>query len=166
MINFKAVGLTVFPIACGSLNGIFFGPNRHNKDDYYNKLLKPPFQPPGWIFGPVWTTLYGMMGYASYRILSLDGKADISTAMTAYGVQFALNMSWTPVFFGWHKMKTGGLICAALSASIAWTIKEFHDLDLVASRLLYPYLAWSCFATVLTWSLVYLNKGNKALKEE
>ena len=106
MINFKAVGLTVFPIACGSLNGIFFGPNRHNKDDYYNKLLKPPFQPPGWIFGPVWTTLYGMMGYASYRILSLDGKADISTAMTAYGVQFALNMSWTPVFFGWHKMKT------------------------------------------------------------
>ncbi|XP_075250767.1 tryptophan-rich sensory protein-like [Convolutriloba macropyga] len=97
--------MTVLPVIGGMTNGFLFGPKRENKEDWYNKLVKPPCNPPGWVFGPVWTTLYGMMGYASYRILSLRETSDVSMALTAYGVQLALNMSWTPVFFGMHRIK-------------------------------------------------------------
>ena len=105
MINWEAVGMTALPVFGGLASGFLFCRNRENKE-WNNKLVRLRCNPPEWIFGPVWTTLYGMMGYASYRILSLRETSDVSMALTAYGVQLALNMSWTPVFFTLHKIKT------------------------------------------------------------
>ena len=103
----KAAGLTVAPIAGGFINGMLFSPrsNASTEDWYKNKLIKPSFTPPGWVFGPVWTTLYGMMGYASYRILSqASSGTDVSVPLTAYALQLTLNMTWTPVYFGYRKL--------------------------------------------------------------
>ncbi|XP_075250260.1 translocator protein-like [Convolutriloba macropyga] len=165
MINWEAVGMTALPVFGGLASGFLFCRNRENKE-WNNKLVRLRCNPPEWIFGPVWTTLYGMMGYASYRILSLRETSDVSMALTAYGVQLALNMSWTPVFFTLHKIKTAGVIATCVCGSIIWTIKEFQPLDLTASRLLYPYIAWCTFATFLNWSIAYLNSDNKALKND
>ena len=133
MINWKAVGMTVLPVIGGMTNGFLFGPKRENKEDWYNKLVKPPCNPPGWVFGPVWTTLYGMMGYASYRILSLRETSDVSMALTAYGVQLALNMSWTPVFFGMHRIK------AVSCRKIFQILSEFKGFYMMVNEL---FVGW------------------------
>ena len=106
MNTFKAVGLAVLPFCGGTINGILFGPRRNDPNDWYNKLIKPAYNPPGWVFGPVWTVLYCAMGYSSYRILTLPDTCDIKLPMVAYGSQLVLNMAWTPIFFGLHQMTT------------------------------------------------------------
>ena len=103
----KAAGLTVVPIAGGFLSSFLFSPRRPDKSDdwYKDQLVKPWFTPPGWVFGPVWTILYGMMGYASYRILAQSSRGtDVKVAFAAYALQLALNFTWTPVFFGYHQL--------------------------------------------------------------
>ena len=106
MMSFKAVGLTVFPIGCAATTGALFGPKVGDKNDWYNKLIFPAYNPPDWVFKPVWASLYGLMGFASYRILSKSGEVDVTRAMTTYGTQLAIGMMWTPVFFGTHHLKT------------------------------------------------------------
>ena len=103
----KAAGLTVAPIAGGFLSGFLFSSRRPDQtDDWYkDQLVKPSFTPPGWVFGPVWTTLYGLMGYASYRVVAQGSNGrDVAIPLGAYALQLALNFTWTPVFFVSHKL--------------------------------------------------------------
>ena len=107
MINLKAVGLTGLPLGCGMIIGQLFGPKVGNTKDWYQKLNFPVYNPPDWVFRPVWASLYSMMGYASYRVLC-EGEAgvDITKAMTAYGSQLAIGLTWVPLFFSAHKLKS------------------------------------------------------------
>jgi tryptophan-rich sensory protein len=111
---------------------------------------KPKNSPPDWVFGPVWTVLYLMMGYASYIVFKKTG----GRVPPVYWLQLALNLLWVPVYF---KKKDTGLsfkIIVALWLSIVTTILEFNKIDKFAAQLLIPYLGWVTFAT-------YLNYQNK-----
>lgn len=125
---------------------------------WYASLQKPPIAPPNWVFGPVWTTLYFMMGVALYLIWRQGAqKKKVRNAMAVFGLQLALNFIWTPVFFGARSLAGGLLVIVPMWLTIVWTIKRFFPLSRWAAYLLVPYLLWVSFATVLNGWLLILN---------
>lgn len=126
---------------------------------WYAGLNKPPFNPPDWIFGPVWTTLYILMGIAAFLIWQegVDVKG-VRLAITCYIVQLFLNAIWTPLFFGLHSPLLGLIDIVPLLGAIIVTIFVFSKISRTAGLLLIPYLAWVSFATVLNASLYVFNR--------
>ena len=135
-----------------SLSGVLFSPG-----EWYASLQKPAFNPPGWIFGPVWTTLYFMMGVSAWLVWRSGGFSQAARALTLFVVQLALNAIWTPVFFGLHNL--GGAFCVivALWCAIALTLGAFWKHNRLAAAMLMPYLLWVSFATLLNFTLWRLN---------
>lgn len=143
------VGLCVL---IGILIGFFFKPGA-----WYAALEKPPFNPPAWLFAPVWTLLYVSMGIAAWRIWCLPVSPERKSALRQFGVQLAFNAAWSPTFFGAQSLGGGLLVIVLLLFAIAATIQRFHALDKFAAWLLAPYLAWVSFATLLNVALLALN---------
>ena len=126
---------------------------------WYPTIAKPPFNPPNWVFGPVWTTLFALMAYGAYRILRVPaGTPGKTQALIAYHVQLALNLAWSCVFFGLNSPLGGVLVILPFLAMILVTIALFARLDQVAAHLQWPYVAWVSFATLLTVSIWWLNR--------
>lgn len=125
-------------------------------DSWYQVIEKPEFTPPGWLFGPVWTTLYVLMGIACYLIWKSD-QVQKKQLMWLYFVQLALNALWSPAFFGMESPILGLLVIIPLLALIAVCVKKFRIISTWASGLMIPYLAWVSFATVLNFSIWWLN---------
>ncbi|HOJ72702.1 MAG TPA: tryptophan-rich sensory protein [Phycisphaerae bacterium] len=124
---------------------------------WYRGLEKPRFAPPDWIFGPVWTALYGLMGFSLYKLWDRRDQPRAKAALRAFASQLLLNASWTPVFFGF-KSPTGGLaVIAALWLEVVETIARTRKVSPEAAAALLPYAAWVSFATVLNASIVSLN---------
>lgn len=125
---------------------------------WYAGLAKPWFNPPNWVFGPAWTTLYALMTVAFWRILRVaPGTEGRGRAIGWFLVQIALNALWSVAFFGAHSPLGGIVVIGALLVSIAATMRGFSGLDRIAVGLLVPYFAWVSFATVLNVSVWYLN---------
>jgi tryptophan-rich sensory protein len=127
-----------------------------NIPTWYVHLAKPSFNPPNWVFAPVWTTLYLMMAYAFFRVLS-SGSDWMSFAVAIFLVQIALNAVWSWAFFSFHSPRDGLVIIAALWLAIILTIVAFWHIDRTASVLLAPYLVWASFAAALNWEIDRLN---------
>lgn len=126
---------------------------------WYIYLNKPVFNPPNWVFGPVWTILYALMGYSAYRIWTKGIKKEkVGNAKEYFIFQLVLNAIWTPVFFGSKDLLMALVIIAVLWLLILKTILLFYKLDKISAYLLIPYLLWVSFATILNFSLWYLNK--------
>ncbi len=127
-------------------------------DSWYATLIKPEFNPPNWIFGPVWTTLYILMGISLYLIWNKyeEGK-DAQPALTVVSVQWALNALWSFLFFGLQSPLYGLFGIIPLWISIAAMIAMFYPLSRNAALLQIPYLLWVSFATVLNASIWLLN---------
>jgi tryptophan-rich sensory protein len=127
---------------------------------WYAGLAKPPFNPPNWLFAPVWTVLFALMGLAAFRVLRRSsGTIGRGRALLAYHVQLALNLAWSCVFFGLNSPAGGLVVIVLLIAAIIWTIRRFAALpDRFAAWLLAPYLAWVSFAAVLNLSIWWLNR--------
>ncbi len=126
---------------------------------WYATLAKPPFNPPNWLFAPVWTALFAIMALSVYRILRLPAETPgKSGALIAYHVQLLLNALWSFVFFGMQSPLIGIVVILPLLAMILVTIKRFAPLDRLAANLFWPYAAWVSFATVLTISIWWLNR--------
>ena len=123
---------------------------------WYAALAKPAFNPPDWIFAPVWSALYLMIAVAGWRAWRRGG-GDARLALTVYAVQLALNLSWSFVFFGARLVGPALLVIAALLAAIVVNAVLFWRLDRLAGALLVPYAAWVCFAAVLNAALWGLN---------
>ncbi len=123
---------------------------------WYSSLNKPFFNPPNWIFGPVWTLLYLMMGISLYVISNLKLK-NKKNAIKYFFLQLICNVLWSVAFFGFHSPLYAFLLIAILWFFIFKTIKEFSKLSKTAGYLLYPYLAWVSFASILNLSIVLLN---------
>lgn len=123
-------------------------------DAWYAEIRKPPFNPPNWVFGPVWSILYVMIGVAGARVYLRDphGKA-----VTLWIVQMILNWAWTPLWFGLHQMWLAFAVILALWISIAMFIAAARRTDGVAAALFIPYLGWVSFAMLLNGSIAYLN---------
>ncbi|MCA9542862.1 MAG: tryptophan-rich sensory protein [Myxococcales bacterium] len=130
--------------------------------DWFRGLAKPRWNPPGWVFGPVWTTLYTLMGLAAWRVwrqaaTGAAPAAAVRRALVAFGVQLVLNAAWTPVFFGAELLGAALTVIVVMLAAIGWTIRRFGALDRAAAWMLTPYLAWVAFATLLNAALWRLN---------
>lgn len=128
-----------------------------NIPSWYAALEKPVLNPPNWVFGPVWSTLYLLMGIALALIILEAGRRPKKKAYIWFGVQLILNALWSLVFFGLHSPWFGVIIIVALIASIVITIREFYRIKRYSAWLLAPYLAWVCFATYLTVGVALLN---------
>jgi benzodiazapine receptor len=127
-------------------------------DSWYRTIDKPPWNPPDGVFGPVWTALYVAMAVAAWLVAreGVDLRA-VRMALGAYGVQLALNLAWTLVFFGLESPVGGLLVIVALLAAIVATTVLFARVSRPAAWLMVPYLAWVAFATSLNVAIVVLN---------
>lgn len=126
-------------------------------------LNKPFFNPPGYLFGPVWSTLYTMMAVAAFMVsrIALAGEEGVSararTALWLFAIQLILNASWSHAFFGLRSPVAGLVVIVPLWVAILWTMVRFGQLHRPAGWLLVPYLGWVSFATVLNGAFWWLN---------
>ena len=125
--------------------------------EWFAALKKPSWNPPGWVFGPVWTALYAMMAVAAWLVWRRGGFAAQGRPLGAFLAQLALNALWTPLFFGLHRPGVAFAEILLLWLAIAWTIALFWRVQRAAAWLLVPYLAWVGFAAVLNGTLWRLN---------
>ena len=155
----KAIRVLIFILICegaGIIGSVFTMPSIPG---WYAGLAKPPFNPPNWIFGPVWTTLYAMMGLSAYLIYQNGiGKKEVKRALAVFAVQILLNTLWSIVFFGAHMIFAAVIVILLLWEMILVTIIVFHRISKAAAYLLIPYILWVSFATVLNISLYILNR--------
>ena len=121
---------------------------------WYASLTKPSFNPPAWLFGPVWTVLYVLIAVAGWRVWQRDRTG---WPMRLWWAQLALNFLWTPVFFGAHQIGLALVIILLLLAAIVGFIATAWRLDHVVVWLLVPYAAWVAFASVLNGAIWLLN---------
>jgi tryptophan-rich sensory protein len=123
---------------------------------WYATLQKPFLNPPGWVFGPVWTTLYLLMGISLWLIWKSDSK-EKKKAIWLFLLQLVLNAIWSPLFFGARSIGEALAVIVLLWAAIVLTILVFTKISKVAAYLLIPYILWVSFATYLNFALWVLN---------
>jgi tryptophan-rich sensory protein len=136
--------LAAFLVLCivgGAASGLASPPG-----EWYASLAKPSWNPPNWIFGPVWTVLYAMIGVAGWRLWRRRAASAGMRALQAFAAQLALNFAWTPAFFGLQRPGLALAVIVALLGAIAATIALSWRTDRVAAVLLMPYMAWVSFA--------------------
>lgn len=125
---------------------------------WYAGLVRPAIAPPNWIFGPVWTTLYVLMGIAAWLVYQAGiDKLEVRMALAVYVLQLALNALWSYLFFGLHDLGLAFFELLALWLMIALTIGLFYRINPMAAYLLIPYIAWVSFAGYLNWSFWAIN---------
>ena len=142
----------VLPLAVGFVGTV---PTARAITTWYRTLDKPGWNPPDAVFGPVWTTLYFLMGIA--LVLVRRAGEDTCRAQLVFGLQLALNTAWSLVFFGRRDPRSALVVIALLWSAILATIVEFGRIRPAAAVLLAPYLAWVSFASVLNAEIVRRN---------
>ena len=149
----KLIVCLIIPLAIGGLATLFSGGMSS-----YQITNQPPLSPPGWVFPIVWTLLYLLMGYASYRVLTSGAdKEQIQKALRLYGVQLALNFLWPIIFFGFDAYLLAFMVLIGLWVLIFLTLQAFSKIDETAGNLLLPYLLWVTFAGYLNLGVYLLN---------
>ena len=153
-VLFRSLGL---PLVAGAAGSAATYPNLA----WFETLEKPAFSPPNSVFGPVWTTLYLMMGTAHYLVTTQDAApAARRSAQVLYGLQLGLNTLWSFLFFGRRNLFAALIEVVLLWVAIVLTIVAFARISRVAALLLVPYLLWTTFATVLNAAIWRLNRGS------
>ena len=137
---------------CAALSGALFRPGQ-----WYEKLAKPSWRPPNWLFPPAWTVLYFCMATAAWLVWQ-TGDARSTVALAVFGVQLVVNAGWSAVFFGLRRVDWAFAELILLWLSIAATIAVFAPISTGAALLLAPYLAWVTFAGALNLSIWQLNR--------
>ncbi len=151
----KLVISIALPLAVGGVAGFFTQPEI---EGWYRTIQKPLWQPPAWLFAPVWTTLYVMMGIALYLIWkSTAPQQQKRTAIILWAVQLLLNFFWSAIFFKHHKIGLALIDIVALWLAILLTIFAFARINRVAAWLLVPYISWVSFAGILNFTIYRLN---------
>jgi len=155
MRNWLALG--GFLAICFLVSGIGGWVTATSVGTWYETLEKPAFNPPDWVFGPVWTALYIMIAVAGWLVWRKAGFSGAKPAFIVYFVQLGLNLLWSFLFFGAQNPAVALAGILALLASIVATALLFSRIDRVAAMLFLPYAAWVAFASVLNGSIAYLN---------
>ena len=136
--------------------GAFFGGVA--RSDWYASLAKPVFMPPDWLFGPVWTLLYGMMAISLFLVWRQGwDQPRVKIATMVFLAQLILNAAWSPVFFGLKMPGLAIIVIIILWLLIFLTVALFAKVSRLGAWLLVPYLAWVTFATILNGSILHLN---------
>ena len=125
---------------------------------WYAGLAKPVLNPPAWVFGPAWTTLYALMGIAAFLIWKNGWeRKDVRMALGVFGIQLFLNAIWSIIFFGLQSPGWALVDIVLLWLAIVWTIVVFYKISKPAAYLLVLYLLWVTFASYLNYSVLLLN---------
>ena len=145
------IGWVALCFSATSLGAIFM------PGEWYATLKKPSWNPPGWIFGPVWSALYTMMAVSAWLVWKRGGFVAQRRPLALFLAQLVLNAAWTPLFFGLHRPGIAFAEIVLLWLAIATTLTAFRPVSGVAAWLLAPYLAWVSFAAALNFTLWRLN---------
>ena len=162
-MSFLRYALVTVPavVLLGTLSGALSGSGDDNA--WFAALNKPAIMPPGWAFGAAWTILYILFGLSLAMVLHAKGARGRERALTLYGLQLALNLAWSPLFFGMHKVSLAlSLIAAMLVVTVAMILFIWRFRPL-AALLLFPYLGWLMFAAALNFQIMVLNPGAETL---
>ncbi|MCC6753004.1 MAG: hypothetical protein CV087_24120 [Candidatus Brocadia sp. WS118] len=150
----KATLSLVLPLILGAVAGAITGPAI---DGWYVHLTKPSFSPPNWIFGPVWTLLYLLMGYSLFRIWRLPATDMRNRALLLFALQLALNIAWSFLFFGLRNPALALGEILVLWVAVAYMLHFFYRIDPPAAWINLPYFGWLSFAVVLNAAYAWLN---------
>ncbi len=141
----------VIPFAAAAFGARFM------PDAWFQELRKPPWNPPGWVFAPVWTMLYASMGVAAWLVWREGGFTAQRVPLALFGCQLLLNALWTPLFFGAHRPGAAFVDITALWLVLICTLAAFWRVSPAAGALLVPYLAWITFAGALNFRIWQMN---------
>ena len=155
--SFEIISLIVFLIVCLSVSGVGGAITATSVDTWYQALEKPAFNPPDWVFAPVWTALYLFMGVAAWRIWRFRALKAARIALVVFGLQLCLNVGWSFLFFGLQQINIALVEIVILLFVIISNMFLFWRLDRFAGLLFVPYVAWVSYATILNASLSFLN---------
>lgn len=152
---FEALVAILICQAAGIIGSIF---TANNIQTWYINLNKPFFNPPNWIFGPVWFTLYCLMGIALYLIWKKRNSIpQAKTGINIFLIHLVFNALWSIVFFALHQIALSVLNIIILLGLIIYLTRSFYKIDARAAYLMFPYVAWVSFASILNISLLILN---------
>ena len=153
--HYKLIIAVVVSLMAGVLGSVF---TSEAIPTWYATLEKPDFTPPNWVFAPVWTTLYILMGVAAYLVWR-EGfhKTEVKIALTLYAIQLTLNVLWSMIFFGLRNPLYGLFDISALIILLILTTKQFREINKNAALLLMPYLLWVLYAAFLNLNIWLLN---------
>ncbi|HEY8277271.1 MAG TPA: TspO/MBR family protein [Methyloceanibacter sp.] len=149
------LALIVFVGACfiAAAMGALFPPG-----DWYERLAKPSWRPPNWLFAPVWTAIYLTIAVSGWLVWRKYGLAGAAGPLAIYVLQLVLNAAWTPIFFGLRRPDLAFFEIIVLWIAIVATIVIFYPIHPAAALLLVPYMAWVTFAAALNFSVWRLNQ--------
>jgi len=150
----KLATAIILTVVLGGVGGLVTSPEIPT---WYAGLIKPSFNPPNWLFGPVWTTLYILMGISCYLVWKQPASAARNKALYLFIVQFALNFCWSFIFFGMHETGWALAEMMVLWIAILITIFAFARFSKTAAWLLVPYISWVSFAMLLNGAIWRLN---------
>ncbi len=153
----QIAGLGAWLILCFAAAGVGSSITVPQIPTWYAELNKPSFNPPNWLFGPVWTALYLMMAISAWLVWLKSGWLNAPGALGVFCFQLLLNTAWSAIFFGLENPLAAAIEIVLLWLAIGACILTFWRHSQVASLLLTPYLAWVTFAAVLNFSIVALN---------
>jgi len=152
----KLLGCIIVCLLVGAAGSFF---TRSALPVWYRDLAKPSFTPPGWLFPPVWTMLYVLMGVSLFLVWRLESdEPSKRVAFVAFAVQLVLNALWSPAFFGLQSPTAGLIVIVPLWVAILFMIAVFLNRSVAAGLLQVPYLVWVGYAAVLNTSIVMLNR--------
>jgi tryptophan-rich sensory protein len=147
---FLVPGITLLGFLGGTIGG-------GAKSPWFVSLVKPSLFPPPATFGIVWGILYVVMAFALVIVVTARGAPGRRVAIAAFVIQLALNLAWTPLFFGAHQISGALILLGVIDIAVLATVILFWKVRPIAGALLLPYLAWVCFATVLNWQFLEAN---------
>ena len=151
------LGLFAFITLCLAVSGGGGAITATSVDTWYQALEKPPFNPPDWLFAPVWTALYILMGIAAWRVWRLRSFEATRMAFAVFGAQLCLNLAWSFLFFGLQRIDLALLEIIILLIAIITNTIVFWRIERLAGLLFVPYAVWVTYATILNASLWLLN---------
>eukprot|EP00245_Coleochaete_scutata_P005220 TRINITY_DN185_c0_g1_i2.p1 TRINITY_DN185_c0_g1~~TRINITY_DN185_c0_g1_i2.p1 ORF type:complete len:172 (-),score=25.63 TRINITY_DN185_c0_g1_i2:583-1098(-) len=171
-MDWELLGLVIailIPVGQGFLS-TFLSDGGGGDSEWYKSLKKPWYTPPGWVFPVMWTSLYLMMGIASWLVWKQGGFKHQSLPLSVYTFQLILNFLWTPIFFGMHQIGLALVEIVVMWFAILATIYTFYPVSHTAAYLLVPYIIWVSLATSLNLSIARNNRrrhgDSKPAKEE
>lgn len=151
------LALVLFVGLCLGVGGLGGAVTAESVNTWYPTLNKPSFNPPNWIFGPVWTTLNILMGVAAWRIWRAADRDTARGPLAVFALQLAVNLGWSVAFFGLRNPGLAVIVVLALDLLVLVTLLMFRRIDRLAAWLLAPYLAWISFATLLNVTIWRIN---------
>jgi translocator protein len=148
------IGMALLCLTLGTLSGLS---TIGGDDEWYKELIKPPGTPPPWVFGPVWTVLYLLMGISVGRLIHRHDLNGAKPALWVFTMQFVLNLMWTPIFFGMARVDAALAIIVAMWLGVLATFSLAWKVEKLSALLLLPYLLWLSYAVYLNAGIYWLN---------